>query len=187
MKKLISLTLVLLMCLCALLPAAAQEAPAQETAAPAVNAPLTIDAYKAAYEAVITTILPECTVSWNASPMDEGEAWLAVVNNSFVGVMVLAKDGMADEIAVLMQSDMSETSLMTFLSMAGYAGAALLQDEEVSAEAACEAFIAELYTVFSGILNGEQPEDIYGLNGAINITSVADGTFQYYFILKLGQ
>lgn len=187
MKKLISLTLALLMCLCALLPAAAQEAPAQETAAPAVNAPLTLDAYKAAYETVITTILPECTIAWNTSPMEEGEAWIAVINDAFPSVMVLAKEGMVDEIAVLMQSDMSETSLMTFLSMAGYAGAALLQDEEVSAEAACEAFIAELYTVFNGILNGEQPEDIYGLTGAINITSVADGAFQYYFILKLGQ
>ena len=187
MKKLLSLTLALLMCLCALLPAAAQEAPAQETAAPAVNAPLTLEAYKAAYETVITTILPECTVAWTSSPLEEGEAWLAVVNNSFVSVMVLPVDGVVSEVAVLLQADMSEETLMTFLSMAGYAGAALLQDEEVSTEAACEAFIAELYTVFSGILNGEQPENIYGLPGAINITSAADGTFQYYFILKLGE
>ena len=188
MKKLLSLTLALLLCLCALLPACAEEAaPAEEAARPEVNRPITLEAYQQAYDTLITTILPGCTVAWSSAPIESGEAWLAIVNDSFVSVMVLPKDGVISEVAVLMQADMSEDSLMTFLSMAGYAGAALLCDEEVTPEQACDAFVAELYTVFSAVINGTHPENIYGLPGAINITAAAEGVFQYYFILKLAE
>lgn len=180
MKKLISLILALMLCL-SVLPLAA----AEEAAAPALNLPISLEAYQQSYEAVIAEAVPGCTVTWSSAPIEGGECWMATINDSFVSVMLLPADGQVSEIAVLMQSDLSETTLMTFLSMAGYAGAALLRDEDTTSLVACDAFMAELLSVFSAIYSGEAPQSIYGMPGAINITPMEDGTYQYYFILKL--
>lgn len=180
MKKLTALFLVLTLLLCAL-PAAV----AEEAAAPALNLPITLEDYMASYEAVITEAVPGCTVSWTSAPLDEGECWMATINGSFISVMLMPVDGQVSEIAVLMQTGLDETSLMTFLSMAGYAGAALLRSESVTSLEACDAFMAELMSMFSAIYAGEAPTSIYGLPGMINLTPMQDGTCQFYFILKL--
>ena len=168
---------------------AATDAPAQAAPVerPAVNTPITVEAYQKAYEALLTSIVPETTVSWHSSPTENSETWLGAINDSFVSVMLLTKDGMVNEVAVLTHADMSESSMTAFLSLAGYAGAALLHDEEVPAEEACDHFITELYTVFSAIIAGTQPESIYGLPGMINISLAEDGSYQYYFIMQIPQ
>ena len=177
MKKLLSLLLVL-MGLCALLPAATAEAPA-------LNLPITAQDYMASYEALLADVVEGVTVTWNSTPMEDGECWMAVVNDSFVSVMVLTAGGQAREIAVLIQGALDEDTLMTFLSMAGYAGAALLRSEAVTSEAACDAFVAEMFNVLSAINQGQQPENIYGLPGGINVSTTEDGACQYYFVLSL--
>ncbi|MBR3763663.1 MAG: hypothetical protein IKK57_03825 [Clostridia bacterium] len=179
MKKFLSLVLAL-MCLCPLFSAAAEEAPLPE-----LNLPISLEGYQQAYTTLLTAIVPGCSVSWISAPMEDGECYMGVIDNSFVSVMVLVKDSQAQEIAVLMQSTLDESSLMTFLSMAGYAGAALLCDEAVTPVDACDAFVNELYAVFSAINAGEQPENIYGLPGGISITVQEDGSYQYYFVLSL--
>ncbi len=183
MKKLISLLTALLLCLCAMLPALAEE-PAPSPA-PALLLPMTLETYQQAYEAVIADVLPDCTVTWSTAPIEGGECYMATINSAFISVMLLPVDGQVTELAVLLQADMSESTLMTFLSMAGYAGAALLRSEEVTSMQACDAFIGELLNVFNQIYAGTQPGSIYGLPGGINITPMPDGTYQYYFILKL--
>ncbi len=179
MKKLISLLLTLLLCLSVLLPAAAEET------APALNLPISLEDYKTAYETLLTTVVPGCTVTWSTMAMEGDEVWLGTINDSFIGVMLLAKDDMASEICALMQADLSENTLMTFLSMAGYAGAALLTSDAVAPEAACDAFFGEVFGFFSATIEGSPTEDIYGLPGGISISPMEDGTYQYYFILKL--
>lgn len=179
MKKLVSLLLALV-CLCSLLPAAAEEADL-----PALTLPVALADYQAAYEALLADVVPGCTVSWTSAPMEGGECYMALVNDSFIGVMVLEADGQAQEVAVLMQSALDEDSLMTFLSLAGYAGAALLRSDEVSSVTACNAFVGELYTVFSIMTAGGQSESIYGLPGGVSISPLEDGSYQYYFVLQL--
>ena len=99
--------------------------------------------------------------------------------------MLLENEGQVSELAVLLQADLSENALMTFLSMSGYAGAALLADEDTTATQACDAFMGELMNVFIAIQNGQTPANIYTLPGMINITPMEDGTYQYYFVLQL--
>lgn len=184
MKKLISLLLALA-CLLSLSPVVAEE---EAAPAPAVNAPITLEAYQQAYETLIAAVVPDCTVTWSSAQLEDGsEAWMGIINDAFAAVMLLPVDGMVSEIAVLLQSDLTEDTLFTFLSMAGYAGAALLVDEETTPEAACSAFVDELYIVFSAMVSNEQPENIYGLPGAMSISAAADGSYQYYFILKLAE
>lgn len=181
MKKIISLMLALLVCL-SVLPAMAEE-----PAAPAVNNPITLEAYQAAYGTVVSEAVPGCSVTWQTAPIEGGEAWMALLNGSFVSVLVLPEDGNVAEIAVLLQADLSENSLMTFLSMACYAGAALMQDEEVTTQEACDASMAELFNVFSAINEGTMPETLFGLPGNIQITPMEDESCQYYLIIKLAE
>lgn len=186
MKKLISLLLALV-CLLALTPVMAEE---EAPAAPAVNLPITLEAYQQAYEALITTTIPDSKVTWSSAALEDGgEAWMGLINESMVGVMLLPVDGVVTELAIVVQSDLTEDNLFAFLSMAGYAGAALLVDEDTPAEDAMNAFMNELFGVFTDITSGIQPEDIYGLPGGISITAMADNTevFQYYFVLNLAQ
>lgn len=179
MKKLLSLLLAL-MYLCALLPAAAEE-----TDRPALNLPIALTDYQAAYDALLTDVVPGCSIAWTNAPMEGGECHMALVNDSIVSVMALTADGQVQELAVLIQAPLEESTLMTFLSMAGYAGAALLRNDQVSSLNACDAFIGELYTVFSIMTAGGQTESIYGLPGGISISPLADGSYQYYFVLRL--
>lgn len=200
MPHLRKLTALILALLCLLLTGCtapsqgnAESATTDATAAPAatdgalpdLNLPITLEAYQQAYDAVINGVTTGNTVKWSASPLEDSEAWIATVNDAFVSVMLLPADGQVSELAVLLQADLSENTLMTFLSMGGYAGAALLVDEDTTAEQACDAFMAELLTVFLAIQNGEIPENIYNLPGMINITPLEDGTYQYYFVLRL--
>ena len=177
MQKLLALVLALV-CLCTLLPAAAEEAPA-------LNLPMTVEAYMDAYTTVLTDVAEGCTVTWSSAAMEEGVCWMATVNGSITSVMVLAVDGQASEVAVLLQSDLTEDTLLTFLSMAGYAGAALLKDEDTTSVQACDAFVNEVFNVFTAIYEGNSPDNIYGLPGALNISIVEEGVYQYYFIIKL--
>lgn len=167
----------------------ATDAPAQAVPVerPALNTPITVEAYQKAYETLITSVVPETTVSWHSTPAENSVTWLGVLNESFVSVMLLTKDDMVNEVAVLTHADMSETSLTSFLSLAGYAGAALIHDEGVPALESCDHFLTELYTVFSAIMQGTQPESIYGLPGMINISLAEDGSYQYYFIMQVSQ
>lgn len=184
MKKLIALILALLLCLTSL-PVLAEEA-----AAPALNLPITLEGYKQAYEAVINGVLPGNAISWTSAPLGDeagAESHMAMINDAFISVMLLPVDGQVAELAVLLQADLSENTLMTFLSMAGYAGAALLIDEDTTAVEACDAFMNELINVFVSIQNGVAPESIYTLPGMLNITPMGDGTYQYYFVLSLIQ
>ena len=184
MKKLIALTLALLLCLCAL------PAPAEEAAAPALNLPITLEAYKQAYEAVINGVLPGNTITWTSAPLGndtDAVSHMAMINDAFISVMLLPVDDQVTELAVLLQADLSEGTLMTFLSMAGYAGAAMLIDEDTTAVEACDAFRSELINAFVSLQNGVAPESIYTLPGMLNITPMGDGTYQYYFVLSLTQ
>jgi len=186
MKKLISLLLALV-CLLSLTPVMAEE---EAPAAPTVNLPITLEAYQQAYETLITTTIPDSKVTWSSAALEDGgEAWMGLINDTMVGVMLLPVDGVVTELAIVVQSDLTEDNLFAFLSMAGYAGAALLVDEDTTAEDAMNAFMNELFGVFTDITSGAQPEDIYGLPGGISITAMADNTevFQYYFVLNLAQ
>ena len=179
MKKLLSLAAVFML-LCCLLPAAAEEAER-----PALNLPISLEAYQQAYNALMAEVVPDCTISWVSAPMEGGECHMAVVDDSFISVMVLSADGQAQEVAVLLQSTLDEGSLMSFLSMAGYAGATLLCSEAVTPVEACDAFVAEMLNLLSAINQGQQPDNVYGLPGGISITAQPDGSYQYYFVLSL--
>lgn len=184
MKKLTALFLALLLCLSSL-PVLAEEA-----TVPALNLPITLDSYKQAYEAIINGVLPGNTISWTSAPLGNGtdaESHMALIDDAFISVMLLPVDGQVAELAVLLQADLSESTLMTFLSMAGYAGAAMLIDEDTTAVEACDAFMSELINAFVSIQNGVAPESIYTLPGMLNITPMGDGTYQYYFVLNLTQ
>lgn len=180
MQKFLSLLMAAMLCLCALLPAMAEEAPA-----PAPQLPITVEAYQKAYEALIADIAPGSTVTWRTVPMEEGECYMGMIDNAFVGVMMLHDNGQVTELAVLMQAGMTQDVLMTFLSLAGYAGATLLRSETVTSTQACDAFLAELIGAFQIMTEGGQPPAICGLPAAISITPQQDGSCQYYFILKL--
>lgn len=181
MKKLVSLLLALV-CLLSMTSVLAEDAAAET---PALNLPLTVEAYQQAYEEVIHFIDPEATIAWTTLTSEDMGAYAAIINESFYSVLILPNEDMTAEIAVLLSADLSEDSLSYFLSLAAYAGAALLVDEEVTPEAACNAFFNELYDVFTSIINDIQPEDIYGLPGGITINLADDGSYQYYFVLSL--
>lgn len=182
MKKLVSLLLALV-CLLSMTSVLAEDAAAAET--PALNTPITVEAYKQAYEEVIHFIDPEATIAWTTLTSEDMGAYAAIINDSFYSVLIMPAEDMTAELAVLLSADLSEDSLSYFLSLAAYAGAALLVDEEVTPEAACNAFFSELYDVFTSIINDIQPEDIYGLPGGITINLADDGSYQYYFVLSL--
>lgn len=121
MKKLLSLFLALLLCLGALPAAMAEEAPADEAAVlPDVTPPISLTAYQQAYETVIAANAPECTVTWNPVEQDGSTIWMAVINNAFVSVMLLADGENVAEVACITQGEASEDALLTFLSMCGY-------------------------------------------------------------------
>ncbi len=183
MKKLFSLTLALLMLLCVLAPALAEETVITEL--PDLNLPMTADEYKAAYEAIVTANAPTCQVTWLPVEQDGGTVWIATIDNSFTSLMFLVQGEHVAEIACIMQSELSEDMLLTFLSMGGYGGAALMLDEDTSAAEASAAFMLEMANVFSAISQGIQPEDIGGLPGGINISPLESGAYQYYFVLRL--
>ena len=185
MKKLISLLLALV-CLLSMTSVLAEDAAAAETTeTPALNLPITVEAYKQAYEEVIHFIDPEATIAWTTLTSEDMGAYASIINESFYSVLILPNEDMTAEIAVLLSADLSEDSLSYFLSLAAYAGAALLVDEEVTPEVACNAFFNEIYDVFTSIINDIQPEDIYGLPGGITINLADDGSYQYYFVLSM--
>lgn len=179
MRKILALILSAALCLCTLLPALAEDAPA------AAPQPITTQAYQEAYEALLTTLVPGCTVTWTTAPMEGGECAMAMVDESFIGAMVFDVQGQATEIAVLLQADTSETALMTFLSLSAYAGAALQHAQDVPAAQACEAFMDGLLEAFTRIMDGQQPGLICGLPGIISISPMESGSYQYYFVLQL--
>lgn len=187
MNKLTALILSLLLCLGALLPAAAEEpAPADvPAAAPVVSLPVSFEAYKAAYEAVLADNAPNATVTWNAVEEDGRSIRMAVINDSFVSVMVLLEEEMVTDLAVVLKADLSQETLLSFLSMSGYCGAALLVSEEVSAAEATMTFMDELYVFFTAMTEDKTPESLCGLPGGMSISSADNSTWQYYFALKL--
>lgn len=182
MKKLLSLLSALLLCLCSLTPALAEEA-ASHTA----NIPITLADYQKAYEAVILANAPEASIVWSTAPIENGEAHLATIDNSFVSVMLLPDGEYVAEVAVLMEADLTESALLAFLSMAGYSGAALLLDEDTDAETASQTFMNEVVSVFMLLSEGTSPEDICGLPAGLSITTTESGAYQFYFILKLNE
>lgn len=188
MKKLTVLLLSLLLCLGTLLPAAAEEpVPTAEPAAeaPAIALPISFEAYKAAYEAVIAANSPEVTVTWREVEEDGRSIRMALINDSFVSVMVLLEEEMVTELAVVLKADLSQETLLSFLSMSGYCGAALLVSEEVSAAEATMTFMDELYIFFTSMTEGKTLESLCGLPGGMSISPADNSTWQYYFALKL--
>lgn len=188
MKKFLSLMMALLLCLCALAPAMAEDAaPAEDPAeaVPAVALPIAIDAFKAAYEAILTLNAPDCTLTWNSQEQNGQTIWMASINDSFVGLMLLADGENVAEIACLMQGELNENNLLTFLSMGGYGGAALLHNAGMEASGATETFMNTLFATFTQMTQGDQPDDICGLPGAMSISKLDENLYQYYFILKL--
>lgn len=188
MKKLTALFLSLLLCLCALLPAAAEEpAPTAEPAAqaPAIVLPISFEDYKAAYEAVIAANSPEVTVTWREAEEDGRSIRMAVINDSFVSVMALLSEGNVVELAVVLQADLSEETLFSFMSMSAYCGAALLVNGDTDAPAATATFMEELYTFFTAMSQNQPLENICGLPGGMSIVARDETTWQYYFALKL--
>lgn len=187
MKKFLSLVLALILGLCALTPALAEEAASTQAASelPDINLPVLLADYQKAYEAVIAANAADCAVSWESVEQENGVVWIATINNSFTSLMLLTDGEYVAELACLMQSELSEDALLTFLSMGGYGGAALMLDEDTDAAAASEAFMNELFSIFSAMLSGESPENICGLPGGISISLVDESTYQYYFVLQL--
>lgn len=192
MKKLAAL-LTALLCLLTLTPAPAEEpAPAAAGSAdeasallPGIPLPVSVEDYKKAYEAILTANAPDCAVTWTSQEQDGKTVWLASINDSFIGLMFLADGGNVSEIACLMQGDLNENNLLTFLSMGGYGGAALLHHAGMTESEASATFMNELFTVFLAMTGGNQPEDICGLDGAISITLADEATYNFYFILRL--
>lgn len=191
MKKLLSLVLALLMCLCALIPAVAEEAAPEVTDAPAavetpdVNLPIALADYQAAYEAIIAASAPDCKITWSSVEQDGNTIWMATIDDSFTSVMLLVEDDQVVEIACLMQSELSNDAVLTYLSMGGYAGAALMLDEDTDALTATDYFMAEMYMLFTSATQGDSSESICGLPGGISISPLEDGSYQYYFVLSL--
>ena len=183
MKKLFSLLLALC-CVLALTPVIAEETSTEVIEMPPLQLPMTLEAYQQGYEAVIALIAPDATITWTDSTSDDVEAKMAIINDSFIGVIVLPVDGMVSELAVLVQSTLDEDTLTSFLSMSACAGAPLLISEEIDAEAAVNAFVSEIYTVFITVASGDTADDIYTLPGTITISDAGDGSYQYYFALK---
>lgn len=187
MKKLISLLLTLTLCLSCMLPAIAEEPAAEPeaSAVPTIELPVSLEAYKAAYEAIIKANAPDCTVSWQSQEQNGSMIWMASINDSFVGLMVLADGDNVAEIACLVQGTLNENNLLTFLSMGGYGGAALLHHTGMTESEASALFMNELFAFFTTMTSGEQPESICGLAGGMSITQLDETNYRYYFILKL--
>lgn len=189
MKKLLSLTLALLMCLCILIPATAEETADTTgevlTETPDINLPVTLADYQKAYETIVATIAPDCKVAWSSVEQDSGIVWMAIINDSFTSVMLLTDGENIQEIACLMQSELSNDALLTFLSMGGYAGASLMLDEDTDAVTATDVFMLEMYTLFTAAAEGNAPESICGLPGVISISAMDENIYQYYFVLSL--
>lgn len=188
MKKLTVLLLSLLLCLGTLLPAAAEEpVPTAEPAAeaPAIALPISFEAYKAAYEAVIAANSPEVTVTWREVEEDGRSIRMAFINDSFVSVMALLGEGNVIELAVVLQADLSQETLFSFMSMSAYCGAALLVDGDTDVAAATAAFMDELYAFFTAMSQNQTLENICGLPGGMSISAKEETTWQYYFALKL--
>lgn len=186
MKKFTSLLLSLLLCLC-MLPGMAEEAaePAAEAAFPAISLPISFETYSAAYEAVIAANTSSATITWQAVEKDGRSIRMAVVNDAFVSLMVLLEDDMVTELAVVLQAGLDEENLISFLSMCGYCGAALLEGQGMDAAEASETCMADLYDFFSAMSQGQQVESVFGLPGGMSISSPDNTTWQYYFALKL--
>lgn len=171
MKKLVSFTLALLLCLCALLPAAAQT-------------PVTISAFMHNYNLIFGSFATGSTISWQESVEDGQPIWIAYVENTVPMVMVSFDDsGNVKEIVVLLIGDLTEEDLYSFIVMCAFTGTTLKQingdkDVEVS-ETVDETYAAML----DSLENGAEIFTLYGAECIFTVQPTADGSSFYLLVL----
>lgn len=178
-RKLIALLLTLLLA-AVLLPAAAEE----DAAAP--TAPITIEAYKAAYEAVVAANAPECSITWTESVQDGQTVSCATINNSFVSLLLLHDGGMAAEAAVLINASLTLDNMQSFLSMAGYSIAARLVNDGTEVTAATDSAMSELMMLFTSMASDAAPlQEVCGFPVGPSISALSENVWQFYFVLPI--
>ena len=183
MKKHAALFVALLLCLSLLLSGCAQEAPR-----PVAQTPVAIEAYKQAYEQLVTTALPGNTVTWQTNTTETETVHIAMINEQITSVMLLADADNVNiaQLALMLAGNLDETTITAFLNLAAISSAALLVDADTDADAALTAATGELSNVFDQLQQGKTPDNILGLPGGINITATGEGdTVQYFFALQL--
>lgn len=171
MKKLISLTLALLMSLCALLPAAAQT-------------PMTINAFKHNYNLIFSSFATGSAISWQKDSESSLPIWIAYAGNTVP--MVMASDdgsGNVKVIAVPFIGDLTEEDLYSFIVMCAFTGTTLKQisgeqDVDVSET------VDETYTVMlDNLSNGTDSFTMYGVECDFTVQPTDNGSYLYLLVL----
>lgn len=171
MKKLISLTLALLMSLCALLPAAAQ-------------APLSLTAYRNSYNAVFADSLPGHTIDWFSKILDGEETWGARMDDVLPMVMVTVDaSGNVTEVVVSYNGDLTEDDLNVFVVQSAIAGAALKkangQTNVVLSDTVNETFTCML----ASLENDQKHFTMYGVECTFGAVPANNGNYDYILII----
>ncbi|MBQ2952391.1 MAG: hypothetical protein IJE07_02430 [Clostridia bacterium] len=177
MKKLLSLLLAAMLCLCALLPAAAEEAPI-------TRAPMAFTTFQALYNDLFTTAYPGNTISWITREISGTEAWGALMNDTLPMAMALLQDGNVSQIVLSYDGPMDEETVTVFIVQCVLVGGSLLTGDGMPAEAAIEEATNTLAENLSQALQGGSNEfSVWGVNALFSSTT-EDGT-NYEFLLVL--
>lgn len=176
MKKLASLTLALLMCLCTLLPAAAQ------------GGPLLLEDFKADYTTVFSANLPEYSLTWLDGEADGVQTCTALMDGALPMCIVLVEDGYVTTIGVIHQGSTGESDVSVFLVMCALVGSALKVDANPDTGAILTEAADEAYNFLLGDLNGTLTDyTLWGYAADHSFTPLGDGTGEYCLILNLAE
>lgn len=180
MKKLVCLLTACLLALCCSLPALAADAPA-------IALPVSLEDFQRNYEAVIAFVMPDATVTWQERTDDRGSVYAALINDAFLSLLVVPEGDNVAQLAAILQTPLSDKAMMTFLSMIGYGGAALLLEEGTDAQTACNEFTTALHAAFSAYLEGQPVSDVCGLPARISLSPLdaEASAWQFYCLLDL--
>lgn len=175
MKKLISLILALMLCLCMLPGAAAEASPA-----------LPFSVFQENYTTVFTTRMPDSQISWITKEINGLETWGALMNEALPLVMATVEDGNVTEIIVIFSGELTEENLSVFVLLCGFTGAALNLTPGTDADAAFDAALNDVYTALTACLENNEPVfPLWDASCAFDVSPQEDGTYDLMLIVDL--
>lgn len=181
MKKFLSLLLACALCLCALLPAAAEE--------PAVSrAPVSAEAFKADYDSLFAALYPKSTLSWISKEIDGQLAWGALMNDELPMLLLLTKDGVIDTIVINFEGPVDEQTLSVFMIQSALIGGTLLLDDSASAQDAFAQAYAELETAFLQFMQSDvETVALWGLDAHFGYSPIDSTNYDFLLVLTFGE
>lgn len=172
MKKLIALTLALLLCLCTLVPASAQSS-------------VRLSTFKTTYNNVVKTLLPNFTVTW--SDASDGTSSTAMLNGVIPGCVVLVENGYVTTVGVIYEGTLDEDNISVFLSLCSIAGTTLKKmNSSADINTLFKTTSTETYDFLLGDLNGTlTSHKLWGYDAVQEFEVLSNGDCQFLFMVTI--